>query len=67
MIQKTVEAIGDLIGNKITGRITKVSKTSPKTNSEEILRERFEFPELRQKLIDDLRLQEKIIDDITLI
>ena len=27
-IQKTAEVTGDLIGNKITDRITKVSKTS---------------------------------------
>ena len=30
MIQKTAEAGGDLIGNKIADEITKVSKTSPK-------------------------------------
>ena len=34
MIQKTAEATGDLIGNKIADRITKVSKISPKNNSE---------------------------------
>ena len=42
----------DLIGNKIADRITKVSKTSPKNNSEtnkEILREIFILPELRHK------------------
>ena len=49
--------------NKITDRITKVSKTSPQNNSEEniehdreIHRERYIFPEQRQKIIDDLRL-----------
>ena len=49
--------------NKITDRITKVSKTSPKNNSEEniehdreIHRERYILPEQRQKIIDDLRL-----------
>ena len=30
-----------------------------KTNEEEILRERYISPELRQKIIDDLRLKEK--------
>ena len=39
------------------------SKTSPKnnsgTNKEEILTERFIPSELRQKIIDDLRLKEK--------
>ena len=41
-IQKTAEATGDLIGNKIAGKITRVSKTSPQKNlktNEEILRE----------------------------
>ena len=44
MIKKTAEATGDLIGNKIADKIKRVSKTSPKNNSEteeeEILRER---------------------------
>ena len=29
-IEKTVEATGDLIGSKVAGKITSVSKTSPK-------------------------------------
>ena len=33
-IQKTAKATGDLIVNKIAERITRVSKISPKTNSE---------------------------------
>ena len=60
--QKT-EPTSDLMRNKITDRITKVSKTSPQNNSEEniehdreIHRERYIFPEQRQKIIDDLRL-----------
>ena len=61
--QKTAEAIGDLIRNKIAYRITKVSKTSSKnnseTNEEEILTERFIPPELRHKIINDLRLREE--------
>ena len=60
VIQKTEEATGDLIRNKIADRITKVSKTSPQnnseTNEEEILRERYISPEQKQKIIDDLRL-----------
>ena len=60
-IQKATETTGDLIGNKIADRITKVSKTSPKNNSEkneaEILRERFITPELRHKIINNLRLK----------
>ena len=59
-IQKKSEATGDLIGNKIADRITKVSKTSPLNNSEtkeeEKPRERYISPEQRQKIIDDLRL-----------
>ena len=49
---------------KIADRITKVSKTSPKINSEtltnehnkEMLKERYLSPAERQKIIDDLRL-----------
>ena len=33
-LKKVAEAAGDLIGNKITDQITRVSKTSPKDNSE---------------------------------
>ena len=52
-----------MIGNKIADKITKASKTSPKnnseTNEEEILRERFIPPELRHKVINDLRVKEE--------
>ena len=62
-IQKTPEATGDLIGNKIADSIMKVSKTSPKNNSEtseeDILRERFIPPGLRHKIINELRLKEE--------
>ena len=34
VIQKTVEATGDLIGNKISDKVTRVSKSSQKNNSE---------------------------------
>ena len=57
-IQKTAEGTGDLIADKIT----RVSKASPKNNSEtskEMLREKYISPELRQKVIDDLRLKEE--------
>ena len=36
LFQKTAEATGDLIGNKIANRITKVSKSLPQNNSETI-------------------------------
>ena len=59
--QKTAEATDDLIGNNIADKITRVSKTSPnnnsETNEEEILRERFVPSQLRQKIINDLRLK----------
>ena len=34
-IQKSVEATGDLIGNKTSAKITKVSKSSSQNNEEE--------------------------------
>ena len=50
-----------LLSNKITIRITKVSKTSTnnnsETNEEEILREEYILSELIHKSIDDLRLK----------
>ena len=60
VIQKTVEATGALTGNKIADKIISVSKTSPQVifeANEEILRERYISPELKQKIIDDLRLK----------
>ena len=61
--KKTAEANGNLIGNKIADKITRVSKTFPKNNSEkneeEILIEKYISPDLRQKIIDDLRLKEE--------
>ena len=52
-----------MIGNKIAHRIAKVLKSSPKNNSEtkeeEILRKKCVSPELRQKIIHDLRLKEE--------
>ena len=59
-IQETAEVTGELIGNKIADKITRVSKTSPEnnsvTNEEEVFRGRYISPEERQKIIDDLRL-----------
>ena len=62
--QKTAEATADLIGNEIVDRITKLSKTFPQNNLEtiihehdkEIPKERYIFPEERQKTTDELRL-----------
>ena len=59
VIQKTAKATDDLIGNKTSNRITKVSKCSPQNNSEtitneddeEISRERYISPN-GKKLLD---------------
>ena len=62
-IQKPSEATDDLKGNKIAHKITRASKTSPKndsaTSEEVILWEKYTSPELRQKIIDDLRLKKE--------
>ena len=62
-IQKTAKTTGDLTGNKIADKVTRVSKTLPKNNSEknneEIFGERFILCELRHKFTDDLRLRKK--------
>ena len=59
----TAETTGDLIGNKTVDKMTKVPKTSSKnsseTNEEEILRERFISSEVRDKIIDDLKLRKE--------
>ena len=55
VVQKTAEATGDLLGNKIADKITSLGKT----NSKEKEREEQEIyipPEKRQQIIDDLRL-----------
>ena len=62
-IQKTAEALGDFIGNKITDKITKISRTLPQNiletvkneNDKEILKEKNVSPAERQKIVD-LRL-----------
>ena len=63
VIQKTTEATDNLIRNKIADKITRVSKTFPKNNSEanekETFGEKYVSQELRQKIIDDLRLKEE--------
>ena len=51
VVQKTAEATGDLIGNKIADKITSIGKPKEK-ETEEI----YIPPEKRQQIIDDLRL-----------
>ena len=66
--QKSAEATGDLIGNKITDEITRVSGASPQNSTRtainetenveldrEIWKERDISPEKRKKFINDLR------------
>ena len=61
-IQKTVEATGDLIGNKITDKITSVSKKESNNNNNDddvelaTHKKRYISPEERQQIIDELRL-----------
>ena len=67
--QKSLEATGDLIGNKTADKITKVSKYSQQHNSEkarsdhyiEIPTERYVSPEETEKKIDKLRLNSIMI------
>ena len=53
VIQKTAEATGDLIGNKIADKITSVGKTNEKINKPE---EIYIPPEKWQQIIYDLKL-----------
>ena len=59
-IQKTAEATGDLIGNKIADKITSVSKKKSNNNNDDVElpshKKRYISPEKRQQIIDELRL-----------
>ena len=58
-IQKTAEARGDLIGNRIADKITNYSKKSSKTEADVervTTKKRYMSPEERQQIIDELRL-----------
>ena len=60
-IQNTAEATGDLVGNTIANKITSISKkpaSEPHSNaaSSQIPKERYIYPQERQKIIDELRL-----------
>ena len=69
-IQKTAEATGDLIGNKIADKITSVSEKKPdkelynnddETENVEIAtsKKRYISPEERKQIIEELRLVPK--------
>ena len=54
VVQKTAEAAGDLIGNKLADKITSIGKSKEKTKGKP---EEIYIPlEKRQQIIDDLRL-----------
>ena len=55
VVQKTAEATGDLIRNKIANKITSLGKTKDKEKENE-RQEIYIPPEKRQQIIDDLRL-----------
>ena len=55
VVQKTAEATGDLLGNKIADKITSLGKTNSK-EKERKEQEIYIPPEKRQQIIDDLRL-----------
>ena len=55
VFQKTAEATGDLIRNKIADKITSLGKTKSKEKEKEE-QEIYIPPEKRQQIIDDLRL-----------
>ena len=55
VVQKTAEATGDLIGNKIAYKITSVDKSKEKDKTKKV--EKIYIPtEKRQQIIDDLKL-----------
>ena len=55
VVQKTAEARGDLIGNKIADKNISLAKTKNKEKEDE-RQEIYIPPEKRQQIIDDLRL-----------
>ena len=64
VIQKTDQATGDLIGNKIANTITKSSQdnnseTVTNEHDKEIPKEKYASPEERQEIINKLRLKQQ--------
>ena len=55
VIQKTAEATGDLIGNKIADKVTSIGKLKEQEKSK-VIEEICIPPEKRQQMIDDLGL-----------
>ena len=54
ILKETTKATGDLISNKIADKITSASKKSHDEVNNEILKERYNSPKDRQKIIDEL-------------
>ena len=55
VVQKTAEATGDLIGNKLADKVISTGKPKEKGKPKET-KEIYISPEKRQQIIDDLRL-----------
>ena len=60
IVQKTAEATGDLMGNKVVDKITLVGKSKEKGETKKV-GEIYIPPEKRQQIIDDLKLFERKI------
>ena len=57
VVQKTAEATGDLIGNKMAYKITSIGKSKEKEKEKREKKEKIYIPpEKRQQIIDDLKL-----------
>ena len=58
LLQKTAEATGDLIGNKIVDKITSAGKSKSKERKDKIKETKKIYipPEKTQQIIDDLTL-----------
>ena len=54
LVQKTAEAAGDLIGNKIADKITSIGKPKEKEKTNKV--EEIYIPPEKRQIIDDLRL-----------
>ena len=54
IVQKTAEAIGDLLVNKIADKITSIGRAKEKETKK--IEEIYILPEKRQQIIDELRL-----------
>ena len=59
MLNKSAEATGDLIGNKIADRITKSTRNKAQKEDDSVMEETQEIlipPEKREQIIKDLKL-----------